>query len=264
MISYPNIDPVILEIGPLAIRWYSVAYIIGIVGGCWYADILNKKPPVIKNLKVSDDFMVWVIFGIILGGRIGYVLFYNLPFYLENPIDALKVWQGGMSFHGGLLGFIAATSIFCRKYKINVLSLLDLAACVTPIGLFFGRLANFINGELYGRVTDSSLGMIFPNGGPLPRYPSQLFEATLEGLLLFSVMFLLTKYTNIKSYTGRLSGIFLCWYGLSRMFLENFREPDEQIGFLFYHITTGQMLSMPMLLLGIFMLLRKVKINNAA
>lgn len=259
MISYPNIDPIIFEIGPFAIRWYSVAYIIGIVGGCWYADLLNKKPPIIKNLKVSDDFMVWVIFGIILGGRMGYVLFYNLPFYLENPLDTFKVWQGGMSFHGGLIGFIISTAIFCRKHKINPLALLDLAACVTPIGLFCGRIANFINGELYGRVTTSQLGMVFPNGGPLPRHPSQLYEATSEGLFIFTLMFLLTKYTNIKAHTGRLSGIFLCCYSLSRILMENFREPDEQIGFLIGNVTTGQILSFPMLLLGLFLVAWKVR-----
>lgn len=251
MLEYPNIDPVIFQIGPLAVRWYSVAYIAGIVLGCLYADYINKKPPSEKNLKVFDDFMTWVIGGIIIGGRLGYVLFYNLSFYIENPVDIIKVWHGGMSFHGGLIGVITAIIIFCRKYKVNIWHLLDLAACVAPIGLFFGRMANFINGELYGRVTDSKWGMIFPGGGPLPRYPSQLFEALLEGLLLFTIMAILVHFTKIRQYRGALSGIFLIAYGTFRILIENFREPDEQIGFLFDFITTGQLLSLPMILIGV-------------
>ncbi|MCE3232865.1 MAG: prolipoprotein diacylglyceryl transferase [Rickettsiaceae bacterium] len=260
MIAYPNIDPVLIEIGPLAIRWYSLAYVAGIVLGGLYADWLNRKPPMQKNLKVYDDFMGWAIIGIILGGRLGYVLFYNLPFYLENPIDILKVWHGGMSFHGGLIGVISATIIFCKRHKVQIMPLFDLLACAAPIGIFFGRVANFINGELYGRVTDSPFGVIFPEGGPLPRHPSQLYESTLEGLVLFIALLLLARFTNAKAKAGVLSGVFLAGYGLSRMIIENFREPDEQIGFLFGHVTTGQFLSVPMLLIGtviIFIAARK-------
>lgn len=251
MIIYPNIDPVLIEIGPLAIRWYSLSYVAGIVLGCLYADRLNKTPPTQKNLKVFDDFMTWVILGIILGGRMGYVLFYNFSYYIENPLESLHIWQGGMSFHGGFIGVVIATLLFCRKNKVQVWPLLDLAACAAPIGLFFGRVANFINGELYGRVTDVPWAMVFPNGGPEPRHPSQLYEAFLEGLLLFTVFLLLAKYTKIRQKPGVLSGLFLCGYGLSRFIIENFRQPDEQIGYLFGNITTGQILSVPMILLGV-------------
>jgi phosphatidylglycerol:prolipoprotein diacylglycerol transferase len=250
MLTYPNIDPILVQIGPLAIRWYSLAYVAGIVLGGLYADWLNRRPPSQKNLKVYDDFMAWAIFGIILGGRLGYVLFYNFGYYIENPSEILKVWQGGMSFHGGLLGTIIATILFCRKYKVAIFPLFDLLACAAPIGLFFGRVANFINGELYGRVTDSPWGMVFPNGGALPRHPSQLYEAGMEGLMIFTILFIFARFTSAKARPGVLSGIFLCGYSISRMVLENFREPDVQIGFLFDHVTTGQMLSLPMILIG--------------
>lgn len=259
MLTYPQIDPVIFEIGPLAIRWYSLAYVIGIVAGCLYADWLNKKAPSQKNLKVFDDYMVWVIIGIIIGGRLGYVLFYNFGYYIENPLDALQIWHGGMSFHGGFLGVVIASIIFCKKYKVEVWALFDLAACVAPIGIFLGRIANFINGELYGRVTDVPWAFIFPNGGPFPRHPSQLYEAALEGLLLFLILFYMANYTKAKARKGLLSGIFLIGYSLSRIFVELFREPDEHIGFLYSHITTGQMLSVPMLLLGIFLVINAQK-----
>jgi phosphatidylglycerol:prolipoprotein diacylglycerol transferase len=259
MIAYPNIDPVLIAIGPFAVRWYSLAYVAGIVLGGLYADWLNRKPPMQKNLKVYEDFMAWAIFGIILGGRLGYVLFYNLPFYLENPLDILKVWHGGMSFHGGLIGTIVATIIFCKKNKIGVWPLFDLLACAAPIGLFFGRMANFINGELYGRPTDVPWAMIFPTGGDLPRHPSQLYEAGLEGLVLFSVLLLAAKFTNIKAKAGALSGIFMSGYALSRMIIEHFREPDEQIGFLFGDITTGQLLSIPMFIAGLVIIFVAVR-----
>ncbi len=251
MLSYPQIDPVIIAIGPLAIRWYSLAYVVGIVLGCIYADLLNKKPPVQKNLRCFDDFMTWVVLGIVIGGRLGYVLFYNFDYYVSNPLDALKLWHGGMSFHGGFLGVVTACLIYCRKYKVELFALFDLAACTAPIGLFFGRMANFINGELYGRVTDSPLGMIFPHGGPLPRHPSQLYEAGLEGLVLLAITALLVNFTNAKKKPGVLSGVFLTGYGLARIIVENFREPDVQIGFVFGQVTTGQLLSVPMVIGGI-------------
>jgi phosphatidylglycerol:prolipoprotein diacylglycerol transferase len=250
MLHYPQIDPIIIELGPLAIRWYSLAYVAGIALGCLYADWLNKKPPVQKNLRVFDDFMTWVVLGIVFGGRIGYVLFYNLVHYLDNPLDIFKLWEGGMSFHGGFLGVVTACVIYCRKYKISLFPLFDLAACTAPIGLLFGRLANFINGELYGRITDSPLGMIFPRGGDLPRHPSQLYEAALEGIALLLITSCIVNFTNAKQKPGILSGVFVAGYGIARIIVENFREPDAQIGFLFGNITTGQALSFPMVLVG--------------
>lgn len=259
MLTYPQIDPVIFAIGPLAIRWYSLAYVAGIVLGCLYADWLNKKPPSQKNLKVFDDFMTWVVLGIVLGGRLGYVLFYNFGYYIYHPLDIMKLWEGGMSFHGGFLGVVAACVIYCRKYKIGLFPLFDLAACVAPIGLFFGRMANFINGELYGRVTDSKVGMIFPNGGPLPRHPSQLYEAVLEGLVLLIITSIIVNFTNAKQKPGILSGVFLAGYGLARILVENFREPDTQVGFLFAQVTTGQLLSFPMVIGGIGLVIYALK-----
>lgn len=263
MLTYPQIDPVIFELGPFAIRWYSLAYVVGIVLGCIYADWLNKKKPSQKNLKVSDDFMTWVVLGIVLGGRLGYVLFYNFGYYIHNPLDIFKLWEGGMSFHGGFLGVITACTIFCRKKNIQLFALFDLAACAAPIGLFFGRLANFINGELYGRVTDSPIGMVFPYGGELPRHPSQLYEAMLEGVLLFIVTYILANFTKAKEKQGLLSGVFVAGYGISRIIIENFREPDAQIGFLFGHITTGQTLSFPMVIVGTGLILYNLLKKNA-
>ena len=259
MLTYPQIDPVIFEIGPLAIRWYSMAYIVGIILGCLYADWLNKKPPTQKNLKIFDDFMTWAVLGIILGGRLGYVLFYNFGYYIEHPLDIIKLWEGGMSFHGGFLGVATACIMYCRKYKIELMPLFDLCACAGPVGLFFGRIANFINGELYGRVTTSPLGMVFPHGGPNPRYPSQLFEAALEGVVLFIILFMLATFTKAKEKPGILSGIFIAGYGISRIIVENFREPDAQIGFLFAEVTTGQLLSAPMILVGVGLVIYATK-----
>lgn len=264
MLTYPQIDPVIFAIGPLAIRWYSLAYVGGIVLGCLYADWLNKKPPSQKNLKVFDDFMTWVVLGIVLGGRLGYVLFYNFSYYISHPLDIIKLWEGGMSFHGGFLGVVLACVIYCRKNKIGLFPLFDLAACTAPIGLFFGRLANFINGELYGRATDSWVGMIFPSGGNIPRHPSQLYEAVLEGAVLFIITSIIVKFTNAKQKPGVLSGVFLAGYGIARIIVENFREPDVQLGFLFAHVTTGQLLSFPMVLGGAGLIIYALKKKNHA
>lgn len=252
--NFPAFDPVILQIGPLAIRWYSIAYIAGIILGCFYINWLNLKAYTVKNLKPYDDFMVAVIFGVVIGGRIGYVLFYNPGYYLSNPLEILKVWQGGMSFHGGLVGSIVAIFLHCRKNNFPKLAVWDLCAAAAPIGLFFGRIANFINGELYGRVTDSKWGMIFPSGGNLPRHPSQLYEAVLEGALLFIIIFIVANFTKARSKPGLISGLFLCGYAAARMLVENFREPDEQLGFFFGHITMGQLLSTPMVLIGVFLI----------
>ncbi len=258
MLTFPHIDPVIVHIGPLAIRWYALAY----VGGIFLGWVLFKKfntradGTALLNEKALDDIMVYTIAGIILGGRIGYVLFYNLPHYIEHPLAALQIWQGGMSFHGGLTGMIIAMWLFARRFKIPYLELMDRCAIVAPIGICFGRLANFINGELWGRVTDVPWAMIFPTGGPLPRHPSQLYEASAEGILLFAVLLLLASRSRILERIGALSGIFLLGYSLARTFCEQFREPDQQLGFLFGHVTMGQLLSLPLLGLGIFLLMR--------
>lgn len=263
MLPYPDIDPVIFSLGGLSVRWYSLSYVVGIVLGCLYADRLNKIPPTYPTIKIFDDFMTWAILGIVLGGRLGYVLFYNAGYYLEHPAHILRIWEGGMSFHGGFLGIVMACILFCRKHKIPLWGLLDLVACAGPIGLFFGRLANFINGELYGRTTDAPWGMVFPLGGTLPRHPSQLYEAALEGLLLFILLFIAARYSRAKHFPGMLSGLFVCGYGLARTFVENYREPDGHIGFLFGHITTGQLLSLPMVIAGLALIIYAWKKSRA-
>lgn len=254
----PIVDPIIFQIGPLAIRWYSLAYVAGLIFAWLIIKYFNKQNKVFDEKKVGDDFFMYGIFSIILGGRLGYVLFYNLPFYLKHPIDILKIWEGGMSFHGGLIGVIIGSYLFCKKHKINLLSFTDLLAVAIPIGLFFGRIANFINLELYGRVTTSKLGMIFPGAGDMPRHPSQLYEASLEGLLLFIILFSLAKFTNIKNRKGCLSGIFLIGYGISRFTVEFFREPDIQIGYIMKYFTLGQLLTIPIIIIGILLVVRSM------
>ncbi|KXJ59238.1 MAG: prolipoprotein diacylglyceryl transferase, partial [Thalassospira sp. Nap_22] len=198
-----------------------------------------------------DDLLFWATLGVILGGRLGYILFYNLDYYLDNPANILKVWQGGMAFHGGFMGVIVAIILFARKRNISILAVLDAAAVATPIGLFFGRIANFINGELYGRTTDVAWGFVFPNGGPEPRHPSQLYEAALEGLILFVVLFILSRKAFVRHRPGILGGTFVAGYGISRIIVEFFRQPDAQLGYLAGGITMGQVLSIPMVLAGI-------------
>jgi len=255
-IHLANIDPIALQIGPIAIRWYSLAYIAGILFTMFFLKKQNEKRHLMSN-EAYDSWLMWAVFSIILGGRVGYVLFYNTAFFIENPLEIFAVWHGGMSFHGGLCGAILGMWIFCRKYKIEFLSFMDTLAIAAPIGLFFGRIANFINMELYGRPTGSSFGVIFLSAEDnLPRHPSQLYEATLEGLLLFLILFLLSKFTKAQNYKGLLSGLFLALYGSFRILIENFREPDPQIGLLFFDATMGQILSMPLILTGIFLLFK--------
>ncbi len=258
MIPFPNIDPVAIHLGSFGIRWYSLAYMAGILLGWWVISRENARKPLVNLSKSAlDDVVVWAVLGIVLGGRLGYVIFYKPAYYLSKPLEIFYVWEGGMSFHGGLLGIIAAFYLFCRKYKIRFLALTDLLSCAAPIGLFFGRIANFINGELFGRVTDAQVGMIFPSGGELPRHPSQLYEATLEGLLLFVIMMLLLKKTNLRDKAGRLSGIFFILYGLARIICEYFREPDSFLGFLYAGTTMGQLLSLPMIVVGMYLVFWK-------
>jgi len=252
VIAFPHIDPVAVQIGPLAIRWYALAYISGILLGWRYAIHLAARPPVVMSREAIDDFVVWVTLGIILGGRLGYVVFYKPGYYLFNPLEALYVWQGGMSFHGGLVGVLLAIFLFARRRGIPGLVLGDIVASVVPIGLFFGRVANFINGELFGRPSDVAWAMVFPGGGPWPRHPSQLYEAVLEGLVLFAILVWFAHRTNWRSQPGRVGGVFLVGYALARIVSEIFREPDAHLGFLLPGTTMGQLLSLPMLLLGLY------------
>jgi len=271
VLPFPAIDPVLIEIGPFAIRWYALAYIAGIFIGWWYAKRLAGNPrlwaPASPPLTPADidDFVVWGALGIILGGRIGYVLFYDLPTYLANPLQIFAVWNGGMSFHGGFLGTILAMVLFARHRGIPPWCLIDVIAASVPFGLFFGRLANFVNGELFGRVTDVPWGMVFCNdyilethgtcfAGPLPRHPSQLYEAALEGIAFFLVLRLFTHKFGRLRYPSFVSGVFCVGYGAARVFVEFFREPDIQIGYLAGGLTMGMLLSLPMIAYGIFLM----------
>lgn len=254
VIPFPEIDPIAVQLGPLAIRWYALAYVAGILLGWRYMLHLVKWYPAIQRRDI-DDFVLWVTLGIILGGRLGYVLFYRPSEYIANPIEILFVWQGGMSFHGGLLGVAVVSALFAWLRGIRILVLADLVACAAPIGIFFGRIANFINGELFGRATDVPWAMVFPAGGPQPRHPSQLYEAALEGLLLFLLLALLVRSPGIRTRPGFLAGVFLVGYGGARAFVEIFREPDAFLGLLPGGITMGQALSLPMILLGVLLLL---------
>ncbi|MBN9455916.1 MAG: prolipoprotein diacylglyceryl transferase [Bosea sp.] len=268
-IPFPMIDPVAVQIGPLAIKWYGLAYVVGLLGGWWYArllvgtDRLWSGRPRPKPVEL-DDMLLFVAFGVVLGGRTGFVLFYDLPRYIARPQDILAIWQGGMSFHGGLVGATLGLWLFARRRGYPALSVFDLAAAVVPIGLFLGRIANFINGELWGRpAPDFPWAMIFPNGGPAPRYPSQLFEAFAEGILLFAIVNALV-WTGWFRRPGFVAGIFGIGYAVARIVCEFFREPDPQLGFLFGAnvdalsggITMGMLLSVPVLIVGICLVWR--------
>jgi phosphatidylglycerol:prolipoprotein diacylglycerol transferase len=255
-IAFPVFDPVAISFGWIVIRWYALAYIAGIVLGWIYARSLVKKErlwggPAPITLLQLDDFILWVTLGIIVGGRTGYVLFYNPAFFVQHPAEILQLWNGGMSFHGGFLGCVAAVMLFARKNGISILSLGDITTAVGPIGLFLGRLANFINSELWGRPADSSVpwAMVFPNGGPLPRHPSQLYEAGLEGILLFAILAVMIRMGALKR-PGLILGSFITIYALARITGEFFREPDPQLGFLWGGLTMGMLLSVPMIIAG--------------
>lgn len=247
-----EIDPVAFQIGFFAIRWYSLAYIFGLLGAWGLARLMSRKSNSIFTILKIDDFLVWATIGVIIGGRLGYVLFYNLSYFIEFPLQVFALWQGGMSFHGGLLGVIIATFLFARKKKIPMLVMGDILVCVAPIGLFLGRIANYINGELYGRVTTSvPWAMIFKMGGGEPRHPSQLYEAFFEGIVLFVVLNALWWFKpSYRLRTGFLTGLFFVLYGFFRFFLEFFREPDAHLGFVAGFLSMGQILCLPMVLFG--------------
>jgi len=255
-IPFPAIDPVFLQVGPLAFRWYGLAYVVGIMLGIWYLRRLALSLPKFMKPEDADDFLTWAVLGVILGGRIGSILFYNFDRYMDDPVQMLFIWEGGMSFHGGLLGVIVAGTWFTRKRDIPALRFADALSCVAPIGLFFGRIANFINGELFGRVTDAPWAMIFPNGGPDPRHPSQLYEAALEGVVLFVLVNLVWRSDAFRNRPGATTGVFIAGYASARAFVELFRQPDAHIGFLLLGSTMGQWLSLPMFLGGLYLILR--------
>ena len=261
VLLFPNIDPIAVQVGPLAIRWYALAYIAGIVLSWRLMRRLVAQYPVVATATHADDFVSWATLGIVFGGRLGYCLFYQPSVYLADPLAILKVWTGGMSFHGGMLGVSIAVVLFCRQNKIPLLGFADRLAVCVPIGLGLGRIANFINGELWGRVASDSVpwSMVFPNAGDLPRHPSQLYQAMLEGLLLFAVMFALSRRDAIRAQQGKLTGVFLIGYAIARTIGELFREPDAFLGFLAFGATMGQVLSIPMLLAGLFLVLRRAR-----
>jgi phosphatidylglycerol---prolipoprotein diacylglyceryl transferase len=258
LLPYPAINPILIHIGPLAIRWYALAYIVGILVGWVYARKIIASErlwggPAPLTVIDFDDFIIWITLGIILGGRIGYVLFYNLPLFAAHPLQIFELWNGGMSFHGGFLGCMVAIISFALKRKIPIFSLGDVTTAVAPIGLFLGRIANFINGELWGRPTDVPWAMIFPKGGPIPRHPSQLYEAALEGIVLFVVLNMLVRLGALKR-PGVVTGSFALGYGIARITCEFFREPDPQLGFLWGGLTMGMLLCIPLMLAGIAIL----------
>jgi len=248
-----NLDPVLLDFGFIIIRWYSLAYVFGIILGWWFGKKIIKH--ILKNNEIKfelsefDDLVTNLIISIIIGGRLGYVVFYNPGYYMSNPLDIIKVWEGGMSFHGALIGIVIGTYIFSIKRNVLTFFLLDIIACVAPIGIFFGRIANFINGELVGKVSNFSWSVIFPNIDLLPRHPSQLYEAFLEGIILFVIMNILIFRSQYK--VGTCSYLFLILYGIFRIFSEIFREPDKHLGYLFNLFSMGSILSFFMILAGI-------------
>jgi phosphatidylglycerol:prolipoprotein diacylglycerol transferase len=248
-IPFPAIDPVALALGPFSIRWYALAYIVGLILGWRYCLWLADGPPRLVSRRDIDDFLVWATLGVVLGGRAGFVLFYNLPFYVGQPLQILELWHGGMSFHGGALGVTIAIVLFARYRKLPIFALSDIVIEAVPIGLLFGRIANFINDELWGRQTDVPWAVIFPNGGNVPRHPSQLYEAACEGILLFLVL-LYAERCGARRRPGLETGIFLAGYAVARMSGELFRQPDAQLGFLFLGTTMGQLLSIPVLVAG--------------
>lgn len=266
-ILFPQINPVMFEIGPISVRWYGFAYAISIVLCLYLMQVLftyrTKKfsSQIQFNSKVIDSLAIYIILGMILGGRLGFVIFYRTEWFITRPLMVLNTLEGGMSFHGAIIGMAISLLIFCKKHNVDFLSLTDLICTVAPIGLFFGRCANFINAELYGRVTNVEWGVIFPNAGPFARHPSQLYEAATEGILLLILMLILFLRTNLCRKPGALTGVFLIGYAVARIVTEEYREPDFHIGYIL-NVTTGQALSIPMLIIGMIFILYAFKRRN--
>jgi phosphatidylglycerol---prolipoprotein diacylglyceryl transferase len=266
VLLFPQFDPVIVQLGPLSIRWYALAYISSLLIGWRLVRRFARLAPAVATELQVDDFLTWATLGVVLGGRLGYVLFYQPMVYLAHPAMILAVWEGGMSFHGGMLGVAIAIIVFCRRNAISLLGFADRIAIVAPIGLGLGRVANFINGELWGRPAPEWLpwAMAFPRAPDcpsfpslcVPRHPSQIYEAVLEGVVLFVVMFVLSRRMDLRARFGALTGVFLCGYGVARIISEHFREPDAFLGFLKFGATMGQILSVPMVLVGIWLIVR--------
>ncbi|MFO1033731.1 MAG: prolipoprotein diacylglyceryl transferase [Hyphomicrobiales bacterium] len=259
--TFPNIDPVAIRLGPLEVHWYALAYVVGILFAMAYIKYLARQPrlwganaPTLSE-READDFFIYALLGVVLGGRLGYVLFYKPWFYLTHPLDIFRTWDGGMSFHGGFLGVVVACLVYGRWHSKTLDRMLDLGAAAVPVGLGLGRLANFINAELWGRPTDVAWGVIFP-GDSFARHPSQLYEAALEGVFLFLAVRVATHHFGALKHPGRAAGVFAVVYGLSRIFCEYFREPDDFLGFLWGGLTMGMVLSLPLVAVGVWLLLR--------
>jgi phosphatidylglycerol:prolipoprotein diacylglycerol transferase len=249
MLAYPHIDPVAISIGPVKVHWYGLMYVIGISAAWWLARRRAQRPDFPWSVTQVEDFIFFTALGMVLGGRVGYMLFYNFSGFLADPLMIVRVWEGGMAFHGGLLGTLASMWLYGRKHGMSFLALGDFVAPFVPIGLGAGRIGNFINGELWGKVTDLPWGMVFPTGGPLPRHPSQLYEAFFEGLVLFAILNYFARKPRPLGATG---GLFLLWYGIFRFGVEFVREPDVQLGYLALNwLTMGQLLSVPMIVCGL-------------
>lgn len=260
MIAYPDIDPVIVHLGPLQIRWYGLMYVLGFIASYLLVRHQIRRFQLKELARHFENLNMALIISLIVGGRLGYVLFYNLSYYLQHPLEIVATWQGGMSFHGALLGLIAAGFFYCRRHHLDFWRTADIYVVTAPIGLGLGRIGNFINGELFGRVTDVPWGMVFPAGGPLPRHPSQLYECLLEGVLLFIILWNLKNLQVKRRWpTGTMLVCFLIGYGVLRCFAELFREPDAQLGFLAAHLTMGQLLSGFMILAGGLLLFARWK-----
>lgn len=260
--AYPDISPIMCSLGPIVIRWYSMAYLVGIIAAWLLVSRDVKKYDFGFTKNEMEDAVFYVTVGIILGGRIGYMLIYGRDMLFSNPSSLFAIWKGGMSFHGGIIGVIIALWLFSRKINQKFLHLTDMVCVYVPIGIFLGRLANFANDELWGRETKVPWAVRFPSGGYLPRHPSQLYEALTEGLLMFLILLFCWRMEKIRNKTGFVSGLFLFLYGFFRMTMEQFRQPDAQIGFIFKYITMGQMLSLPFLLLGIYLMFRALKLSK--
>ena len=256
---FPHIDPIIFSIGPIAVRWYGMMYLLGFVGGYFMMGYIARLRKMPINQDTISDLLFYAVLGVVIGGRLGYTLFYNSHYYLNHPLQILYVWEGGMSFHGGLLGVLTVLFLFCRRKKLSLLLVGDLVVTAVPIGLCFGRIGNFINGELWGRVTVHPWGIVFPGAGSMPRHPSQLYEAGLEGFVLFIIIFLLHRF-GVRRGVPAFS--FLFFYGLFRFLIEFVRQPDAQLGFLWGGATMGQLLSLPMILLGLGGLIFLLRKNN--